>query len=156
MKSFHGLSWGASNKTLLTIYKSLLRSRIDYGCFILNEACKTNLKMLDTIQYKALSIVLGAPKGTSLATLLAETGETSLQVRRELMLIKFLIKLKANPNNITNVTLNNKKYYNLNKTHKSTDNQKINNIITELEKESLFKLGNISVISRVEPWAQPH
>ena len=111
MKSFHGLSWGATNKTLLTIYKSLLGSRIDYGCFILGDACKTNLKMLDTIQYKALCIVLGAPKGTSLAALLAETGETSLQIRRDLMLMKFLMKLKANTNNVTNETLKNKKYY---------------------------------------------
>ena len=156
MKSFHGLAWGANNKTLLTIYKSLLRSRIDYGCFILEDACKTNLKKLDTLQYKALCIVLGAPRGTAMATLLAETGETSLLVRREQMLVKFLLKIKTNPSNITNETLNNKKYYNLNKVHKSADNIKINNIITELEKEITFKIINSQDIAKATPWSEPH
>ena len=32
MRSVSGQSWGASKKALLTIYRALIRSRLDYGC----------------------------------------------------------------------------------------------------------------------------
>ncbi|MFI5407427.1 MAG: RNA-directed DNA polymerase, partial [Nitrososphaerales archaeon] len=102
MRCFQGVHWGASNNTLLTLYKALIRSKLDYGSTLYMDACKTTLKRLDSLQYKALCIVLGAAKGTSLAALLAEVGETSLNIRRQALYTKYLLKIKSNPHNITN------------------------------------------------------
>ena len=47
-------NWGGSKETLLELYWSLIRSRLDYGCFIYGAARKTYLKELNTIQHQGL------------------------------------------------------------------------------------------------------
>ena len=155
MKCFQGIAWGISNKTLLTLYKTLIRSRLDYGSFLFTNASQSNLKYLDSIQYKALSIVLGAPKGTSLYSILAETGETSLTIRREILLEKFLLRIKSNPNNCTAECLNNKLYHNLNLKYTSTDNISINNRISTFTPEIKLTTNNFKSIFYIEPWTPP-
>src|SRR5271163_426393 len=54
MRSLSGHSWGASKKALLTIYKALVHSRLDYGCETFYTASKTQLKRLDNVQNKCL------------------------------------------------------------------------------------------------------
>ena len=132
MKSLHGQTWGMSNKTLLTVYKALIRSKLDYASFVYMEASCSNLKRLDSIQYKALSIVLGAAKGTSLASLLAETKETSLNLRRQSILLKYLLNLKSKPMNMTNETLQDKPYPNLNLKYKSSHKLLIEDFLKEI------------------------
>ena len=51
--------WGGSKETLLKLYCSLIRSRLDYGCFIYGAARKTYLKELNTIHHQGLRQVLG-------------------------------------------------------------------------------------------------
>ena len=48
------------NTTLLKLYDSTIRSKLDYGCMVYGSACDSYLKMLDRIQNKALRICLGA------------------------------------------------------------------------------------------------
>jgi len=56
MRAVAGNSWGANKKVLLTIYRSLIRSVIDYAAIAYNS---DNLKQrLDVIQHKALRIAL--------------------------------------------------------------------------------------------------
>ena len=43
MRSVTSHSWGASKSTLLTIYRALVRSRLDYGSQLLYTASKTAL-----------------------------------------------------------------------------------------------------------------
>ena len=132
MKSLHGQTWGMSNNTLLTVYKALIRSKLDYASFVYMEACHSNLKRLDSIQYKALSIALGAAKGTSLASILAETNETSLNIRRQTILMKYLLKLKSKPMNMTNEVLTDKPYSNLNLKYKSSHKLLTDDFIKEI------------------------
>ena len=47
-------NWGGSKETLLKLYCSLIRSRLDYGCFIYGAARKTYLKELNTIHHQGL------------------------------------------------------------------------------------------------------
>ena len=54
MRAVAGNSWGASKKALLTIYRSLIRSVIDYGAVAYNSASKSIKHWLDVIQNKAL------------------------------------------------------------------------------------------------------
>uniref|UniRef100_UPI00397F4D94 hypothetical protein n=1 Tax=Salmonella sp. s54496 TaxID=3159665 RepID=UPI00397F4D94 len=52
--------WGMDRLTLLTLYRSLLRSKLDFGCMIYGAARKYHLKQIETIENEALRIFLGA------------------------------------------------------------------------------------------------
>ena len=56
MRAVAGNSWGANKKVLLTIYRSLNRSVIDYGAIVYNSASDNLKNRLDVIQHKALRI----------------------------------------------------------------------------------------------------
>ncbi|CAG2222946.1 unnamed protein product [Mytilus edulis] len=88
--------------SLLMLYKSLLRSVLDYGCQAFNSASITVKSKLDIIQAKALRIVLGAHKSTPLETILAESGEMPLQLRRDHLSLKYYARTKQNPSNPAN------------------------------------------------------
>ena len=47
-------NWRGSKETLLKLYHSLIRSRLDFGCFIYGAARKTYLKELNTIHHQDL------------------------------------------------------------------------------------------------------
>jgi len=47
-------SWGADQHTLLHLYKSLVRSKLDYGCIVYRSAKNSCLRMLDPVQNDAL------------------------------------------------------------------------------------------------------
>jgi len=53
-------SWGADQETLLQLYRSLIRSKLDYGCIVYGSARGSYLRMLDPIQNHALRLCLGA------------------------------------------------------------------------------------------------
>ena len=78
-------------KNLLLIYRAIIRSTIDYGCEAYDSACKGTKNTLNSIQNQALSICLGFLKGTSLQTLLVESGEMPLDLRRKMLAQKFRI-----------------------------------------------------------------
>ena len=82
MRAISGNGWGACKKTLLTIYKALIRSILDYGDVAYSSACKRQLDRLSCIQTEALRLCCGAPKGTSTSALQNECGELPLHLRR--------------------------------------------------------------------------
>ncbi|XP_063416816.1 uncharacterized protein LOC134699058 [Mytilus trossulus] len=95
-------NYGMGTDSLLMLYKSLLRSVLDYGCQAFNSASITVKSKLDIIQAKALRIVLGAHKSTPLETILAESGEMPLQLRRDHLSLKYYARTKQNPSNPAN------------------------------------------------------
>jgi len=42
--------WGADEATLLRLYRSLIRSKLDYGAIVCGSARKSYLRMVDPIQ----------------------------------------------------------------------------------------------------------
>ena len=46
LKVISAHNWGADRKSLLRLYNSLCRSKLDYGCQIYSSACKTKLNQL--------------------------------------------------------------------------------------------------------------
>jgi Reverse transcriptase (RNA-dependent DNA polymerase)/Endonuclease-reverse transcriptase len=113
MRAICGTVWGASKKILLLLYRSLIRSIIDYGCLAYEGASKSNLKYLDSIQYQALLIATGGFIGTPLFTLLAECAEKSLEYRRIELRLKYLTKLNYIPVNPAKGILVDSKMFNL-------------------------------------------
>jgi len=53
-------SWGTDQDTLLLLYTSLIRSKLDYGCIVYGSARSTYLRMLDPVQNHALRLCLDA------------------------------------------------------------------------------------------------
>jgi len=62
-------SWGADQQTLLHLYRSLIRSKLDYGCIVYGSARGSYLHMLDPIQNHALHLCLGAYRTSPFSSL---------------------------------------------------------------------------------------
>lgn len=54
--------WGADHMSLVKLYRALIRSKLDYGCFIYGLTLKSYLKILATIHHAGLRLALGAFK----------------------------------------------------------------------------------------------
>jgi hypothetical protein len=97
MKSLSGTEWGASRSTQMLIYKSLIRSVLDYGSIAYDVMSDSHKRKLDSIQFQALKVASGAMISTSLSSLQVELGELPLNLRRKELQIKYLAKIKSIP-----------------------------------------------------------
>ena len=91
--------WGADRRVLLRLYRTLIRSKLDYGSIVYGSARKTYLKMLDTIHHQGLRLALGAFRTSPIESLLVEANEPPLKIRREKLAMNYITKVKANPSN---------------------------------------------------------
>ena len=73
--------WGADKKTLLLLYRALVRSKLNYGCVVCGSAGESLLKMLDPIHHQGLRLCLGAFRTSPVYSLYAESGEPPLANR---------------------------------------------------------------------------
>ena len=99
MKSLTGSHWGASKTGLLSVYRSLTRSKLDYGCQAYYAASSTQLTRLDRIQSQCLRICCGAFITTPINALQQDCGEMPLSLRRERFVLRFALKVSASPSN---------------------------------------------------------
>ena len=68
---------------LITIYKAFVRSHLDYGDILYDQAYNMSFHhKLESIQYNACLAITGAIQGTSKEKLYQELGIESLQLRR--------------------------------------------------------------------------
>nr|CAH0103241.1 unnamed protein product [Daphnia galeata] len=81
-------SYAPSHKSLCTLYKSLVRSRIDYGLIAYGSTSKSNLLKLEKFLY-------------------AETGTEPIPDRRDWLGIRYLLNLNQHPENLTYKTARN-------------------------------------------------
>ena len=89
-------SWGADRTTLLHLYRSLIRSKLDYGSIVYGSARKSYLQMLDTVHNQGLRLALGAFRTSPVSSLNVEADEPSLWLRREKLSLQYAIRLAAN------------------------------------------------------------
>ncbi|XP_071123078.1 uncharacterized protein [Mytilus edulis] len=124
MKLLTGTKWGANCSTLRTIYISMIRSKIDYGCEVYNSASYSVKKKLDSIQAQALRICAGAHKTASISGLQTEIGDPPYGLRRKSLITKsFLNIFSLNDTNPTIKSLQENAIYEFNK-EKIKENQK--------------------------------
>ena len=91
--------WEADKSTLLKLYKSLVRSKLDYGCFIYGSARKSYLRCLDSIHHLGLRLALGALRTSPVESLYVEANEAPLSLRREKLALQYFTKLQSCPSN---------------------------------------------------------
>lgn len=89
---------GPHIKTLVCIYKSLVRSVLDYTSSVLMTTTKSNLQKLDSTQNKFLRYILQAFKSTPIEQLHLELGVEPLQYRRKYLATRYMAK-KMTDNN---------------------------------------------------------
>ena len=93
---------GADRTILLQLYRSLIRSKLDYGSIVYGSAArKSYLMMLDTVHHQVLRLALGAFRTSPVESLYVEAEEPSLYLRREKLALQYAIRLAANPSNPT-------------------------------------------------------
>ena len=78
MKVLSNTSWGADRSTLLYLYRSLIRSKLDYGSIVYGSARKSYLQMLDSVHHQGLRLALGAFRTSPITSLYVEADEPSL------------------------------------------------------------------------------
>ncbi|KAI5728073.1 hypothetical protein M8J77_011106 [Diaphorina citri] len=98
MKIFCNKTWGADYKTLLQLYRSYVRSKLDYACVVYNSASSSSLKTLDTIHHQGIRLALGAFKSSPIPSILSEAGEPPLSYRREILTCNYLFNTQRDPN----------------------------------------------------------
>jgi ribonuclease HI len=91
--------WGADKEILLKLYRTLVRSKLDYGSIIYGSAPKYILKMLDPIHHQGLRIALGAFRTSPVKSLYVEAKEPSLSHQRLKLSMNYFLKLKSLPEN---------------------------------------------------------
>lgn len=79
----------------LKLYRTLVRSKLDYGCFVYGTAKKSNLKKLDSLHTTAIRLAPGAFRSSPAASILDEAGEPTLEDRRQKLLASYIINLSS-------------------------------------------------------------
>ena len=95
------MNWGAERKVLLKLYRSLVRSKLDYGCTVYGSARLSYLRKLDSIHNKGLRLALCAFRKSPVNCLYAEANEPSLNLRRKKLSLQYNLKSNRNPDNPT-------------------------------------------------------
>ena len=99
LKVVSGFSWGADKKSLLHLYDSLCRSKLDYGCQVYSSACKSKLRELDVVHNMGLRICTGAFRTSPVESLYVDSNELPLDLRREEIGLRYITRLKSTPKN---------------------------------------------------------
>ena len=99
LRVFCSPKWGGTSDILLNLYRSIVRSRLDYASFVYGSARQSYTKMLDPIHNQGLRLALGAFRTSPVESLYAEANEPPLHLRRRRLGQQYLTKLYSNPDN---------------------------------------------------------
>ena len=101
LKVVSGFDWGADKKTLLKLYNSICKSKLDYGCEVYSSACKSKLRELDVVHNMGLRICTGAFKTSPIESIYVDSHELPLDLRREELGLRYTTRLKSSHDNPT-------------------------------------------------------
>lgn len=108
--------WGADRKSLLTLYRSLVRSKLDYGSMIYNSAREKTLQILNPVHNHGIRLAIGAFCSTPVLSLYVEANELPLEKRRKILTCNFALKATSLVNHPCHSTFTAPKYMDLLKT----------------------------------------
>ena len=98
LKVIGNTEWGPDRKVMLRLYRSLIRSKLDYECIVYGSARKSYLQMLDPIHNQGLRLCLGAFRTSPVESLYIDAHEPSLGARRAQLSLQYATKIKSLPN----------------------------------------------------------
>ena len=94
LKYVSSTDWGADRTVLLNLYRSLIRSKLDYGCIVYGSARPSYSKLLDIVHHQGLRL-----RRSIVECLYVEANEPSLEHIRMKLGMQYATKLKAYPSN---------------------------------------------------------
>ncbi|XP_018369889.1 PREDICTED: uncharacterized protein LOC108765599 [Trachymyrmex cornetzi] len=91
-----GVTWGSHPGLLLTLYRAIFRSAVEYGCryFTWSSSSPSYLKLL-RLQYRVIRGAMGYRISTPINVMLAEAKEISFDIRLNLTTSRFIYKAMA-------------------------------------------------------------
>ena len=95
------MNWGADRKVMLRIYRSHIRTKLNYRSSIYSATRKSYLKKLQTMHNQNLRLSLGAFCTSPTQCLYIEANKTPLTLRWEKLSLQYTLKLQSSPNNPT-------------------------------------------------------
>ena len=101
LKAVSGHHWGADRSVLTIMYKSLIRSRLDYGCTLYDSTSYTHSSKLDKIQNKCLRIITGAQATSPILSIEVESNFPPLEIHRKYLLLKFIYRIAELPPHVS-------------------------------------------------------
>ncbi|KAJ8027494.1 hypothetical protein HOLleu_32649 [Holothuria leucospilota] len=110
LKVVSKMDWGADRPVLLRLYRSLVRSKLDYGCVVYSSARESYLRRLLPIHNQGLKICLGAFRTSPMQSLYIEANEPPLHIRWKKLSLQFALKLRSHRHNPTFETAFNHKF----------------------------------------------
>ncbi|KAF2353310.1 Ribonuclease H domain [Trinorchestia longiramus] len=92
--------WGVDRELLIYLYKTLIRSWLDYAAPLYGTAALSNLLQLNSIQNHCLRVATGCRKTSPAASLEVEANIFPLTIRRDLLTCQYYSKLQQLPNDM--------------------------------------------------------
>lgn len=92
LKIFTKAMGGAHPKTMITVYKSIFKSRYNYSLPLTPINSKTQNKKIQTMYNKGLRICLGLTNSTPVTAVIAECGELPAHLDNELITLKYICR----------------------------------------------------------------
>lgn len=89
---------GADPRLIKIIYNALVRSRIDYGCFIVHDLTVNQSLKIDRLQFKALRLVAGLRNSTPINFILGEIKEPFIEARRRFLCKSYVCRVLSQSN----------------------------------------------------------
>jgi hypothetical protein len=105
MKSIAGQSWGAHSACLLVLYKSTVRSVIEYGGVCFSGMSDCHMRRLERIQWRAGRICFGLMRSTHLMSAEVLAGLFPITQRLLFLNERFLVLALVKPNDLLTVKL---------------------------------------------------
>ncbi|KAL4099050.1 hypothetical protein QTP88_023545 [Uroleucon formosanum] len=92
LRAITGTWWGSHPSTLLLVYKAIIRSKLDYGCFLFGSASFSNWNRLNKVQSSFLRSIMGYVRSSSLPAIEVESSCPPFNIRCRWLAGKFLLK----------------------------------------------------------------
>ena len=136
IKFLCGVKWGSAPKTLNILYKSFVRSVIDYGSFICYPKTQHHIEALEKIQFAGLRIVMGYRISTPTNIILSESKAPSILERTKFLCKCYLAKIRLNSNISTFHSIQNATNY----LNKNPSKNSIRLLLTSINDLSQFSI----------------
>ncbi|XP_017772603.1 PREDICTED: uncharacterized protein LOC108559768 [Nicrophorus vespilloides] len=105
LRTLAGLDWGCDPKTMLTVYRGFVLSRLDYAFGLYSFCSRALLAQLNRIQNQCLRICLGVLRSTPINVLCVEDGVCPLSIRRSELTRRYMMRCRANLTSATGTRL---------------------------------------------------
>ncbi|XP_026819622.1 uncharacterized protein LOC113558364 [Rhopalosiphum maidis] len=99
LRSVTNTWWGSHPSSLLMIYRTLIRSKLDYGCFLYVSASCSNLNKINKLQISCHRNIMGYLRSTPCSVIEVESDSAPFNIRCRWLASKFLLKQLAHSNN---------------------------------------------------------